>query len=353
MRRAVRHRAGACATQPCAGSLGPKVRRGQVGISAHPPSEKKDVLNNSWNGADKNGREGKVPPGKTDAREKGRNMADNDRSHSGLTGADLAFLVSTAAPEICNQERMKQILEEDEDFRNAFLDDDRTIRSVVSDREVFLKISPRLYFEILLRKVRKELETASHTIEHGGLHKVAVFDAGKVVDFLSQKAVLVYLADMLSSFTKVESYSIPYRVRERVWRKIRYHDADVDCLIRNMEFAGEELRFPFYKRIADICLFLLGVFPEYVRSASRYPLSGEQRPRFVGWTRWSMEEYEEEGRKYYKLASLHPMARDQELSEVFGLLHDSFHVARKPLLLIAENYMHCERPPLADSQADG
>ncbi len=273
-------------------------------------------------------------------------MAADERGHIDLTGADLEFLVSTAAPETGDKARLKQIIEEDEDFRNAFIDDARTIRKVVSDKESFLKISPRLYFEILLRKVRKELAAASHTIEHGGPHKVAVFDAGEVVDLLSRKSVLLYLADMLSSFTKVQSYSITYRVREKLWRKIRFHDADVDSLIRDMELAGEEYRFPFYKRIADICLFLVGIFPEYVRSSSRYPLTGEPRPRFFGWTRWTTEEYEEEGRKYYKLASLHPVAQGQELSEVFGLLHDGFHLARKPLHLIAESYIHCERPAL-------
>jgi len=266
-----------------------------------------------------------------------------------LSGADLDFLVSTAAPGARDAARLKRVLSEDEDFRNAFIDDDRTIRKVVYDAEAFLKISPRLYFKILLRKVRKELARSTHTIEHGGAHKVAVFDAERVVDLLSRKAVLLYLADMLSSFTKVESYSFSYRVKERGWRRIRFNDADVDCLIRSLEFAGEEYRLHFYKRIGDICLFLLGIFPEYVRLSSRYPLSGEPRPQFIGWTRRSMEEYEEEGRKYYKLASQHPMARRQELSEVFGLLHDSFHVARKPLNLIAENYIHHERPPLIKS----
>ena len=154
---------------------------------------------------------------------------------------------------------------------------------------------------------------------------------------------------MLSSFTKVESYSFSYRVGERVWRKIRFHDADLDSLIRCMESAGEEYRFHFYRRIADICLFILGIFPEYVRASSRYPLSGEPRPRFAGRTGRTMEEYEEEGRRYYRLASLHTEAQDRELSEVFGLLHESFHVARKPLHLIAENYIHCERPAVIPS----
>ncbi len=261
-----------------------------------------------------------------------------------LTTADLEFLVSTVAPESGDPSRIGRILEEDEEFRNAFLEDERTVRRVVSDKDVFLRISPRLYFEILLRNVRRELASAGHTIESGGGHKIAVFDTGTVVDLLSKNIVLFYLADMLSSFTKVESASVSFRVRGHSVRTIRFHDADVDSLIRDMEFAGEEYRFLFYKRIADVCLFLLGVFPGYVRFSSRYPASGEARPRFAWWTRRSEEEYEEEGKKYYKLASRHPMAQDRDLSEVFSLLHDRFHVARKPLHFIAENYMHCDRP---------
>lgn len=272
-------------------------------------------------------------------------MAGKDRPGSGLSGADLDFLVSTAAPEARDASRLKQVIAGDEDFRNAFMDDDRTVRRAISDRDAFLKISPGLYFEILLRKLRRELSGASHTLEGGGTRKVAVFDAGKVVDLLSRPEVLLYLADMLASFTRVESGSFAIRVRGRAWRRLRFNDVDVDGLIRSLEFAGEEYRLHFYKRIADICLFLLAVFPEYVQASCRYPLSGEARPRFAGCGIRSPEEYEEEGKKYYKLAAEHPQAKDRELSEVFHLLHDGFQVARKPLALIAERYIRLRGSP--------
>lgn len=271
-----------------------------------------------------------------------------------MTAADLDFLVSTAAPETRDKARLKQILQEDEDFRNAFLEDEEIVRRVVADRKAFLKISPRLYFEILLRKARKELMGASHTIEYGsGARKVTVFDAGKVVDLLSRQEILRYLAEMLSSFTRVQSYSIAYRIREGVWGRIRFHDADVDSLLHLMEFAGEEFRIHFYKRIADIYLFTLGVFPEYVQLTFRYPYTGKSRPPFIGTAKRSMEEYEEEGRKFYRLAAEHPMAQGLALAEVFHTLHDSFHVARKPLNFIAENYISQDRRRLFDPGEDG
>lgn len=272
-------------------------------------------------------------------------MSGKVRPRSRLSGADLDFLVSSAAPEARDAARLKQVIAEDEDFRNAFLDDDRTVRRAISDRDVFLKISPGLYFEILLRNLRRELSGASHTLEGGRFRKVAVFDAGKVVDLLSRTEVLLYLADMLASFTRVESGSFTLQLRGRAWRRIRFNDADVDGLVHSLEFAGEEYRFHFCKRIADICLFLLGVFPEYARASCRYPLSGEARPRFAGYGIRSPEEYEKEGKKYYRLAAEHTQAKDRELSEVFHLLHDGFQVARKPLALIAEKYIRPQRSP--------
>ena len=42
--------------------------------------------------------------------------------------------------------------------------DERVLEGVLNDEEVFLKVSPALYFEVLLRGSLKELETA-------GLHR--------------------------------------------------------------------------------------------------------------------------------------------------------------------------------------
>ncbi len=272
-------------------------------------------------------------------------MAADDRPGAGLSGQDLDFLVATAAPGTRDAARLKRVLLEDEDFRNAFIEDDRTVRAATSDREVFLRISPALYFEILLRNLRRELAGASHTLEGGGSRKVAVFDAGQVVDLLSRPEVLLYLADMLASFTRVESGSFAWRVRGRAWRRIRFDDTDVDGLVHSLEFAGEEYRFQFYKRIADVCLFLLGVFPESVGVPSRRPPSGEPPRRLAGAGARSPEEYEEEGKKYYGLAAGHPLARNRELSDVFRILHDGFRVARKPLALIAEKYIRLQASP--------
>ncbi len=257
-----------------------------------------------------------------------------------FTDADLEFLVETAAPEVSDKARLRKLIRVDEDLRNAFIEDENTSQKMMTDQKLFLKISPRLYFEILLRRTRRELEGTSHTIEKSGVKKIAVFDTKEVVDLLYRKDILVYLADMLASFIKVEDYTIFYSTEREIWREIRFSDLDIDSLIVFSESVDEESRLGFFKRIGDICLFILGLFPEYVRATCRYPFSGELRPQPAGRVLRSVEDYEEEGRRFYQLAAEHPAVRSMELSEVFNLLHENFNTAKKPLNFIADHYLH-------------
>jgi hypothetical protein len=71
------------------------------------------------------------------------------------------------------------------------------------------------------------------------------------------------------------------------------------------EAVDDDLRMGLYKRIADICLFILGIFPGYVEQNYRYPLSGKLRPRFGRKARISPEEYTETGQKFYQVAAEH------------------------------------------------
>ena len=105
----------------------------------------------------------------------------------------------------------------------------------------------------------------------------------------------------------------------------------------------DEYRFGFYKRIADICLFILGLFPDYAERDYRYPFSGQVRPQIRGKLRISPEDYENEGRKFYKLAAEHPSAKELDLSEVLWALHGNFQKAKKPLNFIANHYLQYKK----------
>ena len=115
---------------------------------------------------------------------------------------------------------------------------------------------------------------------------------------------------------------------------------DIASLRSFADVVEDEYKFGFYKRIADICLFILGLFPDYVERDYRYPFSGKLRPEISGKVRISPEAYEQEGRKFYKLAAEHPSAREGNLSEVFRALHESFRKAKKPLNFISEHYLY-------------
>ena len=109
---------------------------------------------------------------------------------------------------------------------------------------------------------------------------------------------------------------------------------------------GRSMLLGFFKRIGDICLFLLGLFPEYVDYTYRYPASGERRPHVIGFMRRSAEEYREEGARFYGLAAEHRAAREFALSEIFRLLHEKFRIALEPLNLIADHYLYSQRQNL-------
>jgi hypothetical protein len=217
---------------------------------------------------------------------------------------------------------------------------------LMSEETITTTISPRFLFEILLRNARRELEGQAYTVERTATQRIPVFDTPEVVNFLSNKVVLKYLADMLTSFTRIESFTLPVRVRKGIWRKVRFNDMDIDSLVRFSQTVDEERRFGFYKRIADLCLFILGMFPEYVTMDYRYPSSGEPRPRLFGRLRRSAEDYEEEGRRFYKLAGEHRDATLLDLTEVLRQLHDKFDLAKKPLNYISAHFLQFRREKL-------
>jgi len=265
----------------------------------------------------------------------------------GLSDNDIIFLLETVEPRLI---AMIETIKGDPRMIEGILEqeNEKLFRRIMflGEAEILTKISPRLLFEVLLRRTLSELQSQSYTVERTASQKIPVFDTRDVVEFLNQKMVLGYLADMLSSFTRIESFTLPMRVRKGIWRKIRFSDMDVDSLVRFCETVDEEYRFGFYKRIADVCLFILGMFPEYVRHDFRYPLSGEIRPRIGEKWRRSVEDYEKEGRRFYKLAGGHRDASLLKLSEVLWQLHERFGLARKPLNFISDNFLHFKKQEL-------
>ncbi len=256
-----------------------------------------------------------------------------------LSRRDLDFLVATVSPEVSDKSHLIQIIQKDEDFRNSFIGDAKVFRKVMVDDEILLKISPSLFFEVLLRKAAKDLSKVSYTYEKTRAMSIPVFDTEDLVSLLNRESLLIYLADMLASFSRVESYAISIRIRKGVWRKIRFNDLDIRSLMSLCNVVDDAYQFSLYKRIGDICLFIMGVFPVYAERNYRYPVSGQHRPGIAGSRRISPQDYEKEGQRFYRLAAEHRTALEMGLSEVFWSLHENFSKAKKPLTFLAEHYL--------------
>jgi len=270
-------------------------------------------------------------------------VARPESKYLGLTEKDIDFLVETVSPETRDKGRLKQVMREDRDIRNSYVGDEKVFQRLMDEEETFLRISPILFFEVLLRKAAQDLEKARYTIEKSRTMKIPIFDTREVVELLNRKDLLFYLADMLSSFTRVESYTLPVRIGQGIWERVRFNDLDIVSLMRFSQFVEDEYRLGFYKRIADICLFIMGIFPDYAERDYRYPFSGQVRPHVRGKLRISPEEYAEEGQKFYKLAAEHPTARELHLEETFWTRYRDFQKAKKPLNFIADHYLQYRR----------
>lgn len=270
-----------------------------------------------------------------------------------FSDSDILFLIETVAPELLDK---LETIKKDPDIIEGMMEHEthQLFQRIMlmNEETIMTTITPRFLFEILLRTARTELENQAYTIERTATQKIPVFDSQEVVRFLNDKIILKYLADMLTSFTRIESYTIPIRVRKGIWRKIRFNDMDIDSLIRFCQTVDEENRFGFYKRIADLCLFVLGMFPEYVVMDYRYPSSGEAKPVLFGRWRRSIEDYEEEGKRFYKLAGNHGDAIILELTDILHQLHDKFNLAKKPLNYISAHLLQFNRDKLFPSLSD-
>jgi hypothetical protein len=85
------------------------------------------------------------------------------------------------------------------------------------------------------------------------------------------------------------------------------------------------------------------MFPDYAERDYRYPFSRQLRPQIRGKARIDPEDYEKEGRRFYKLAAEHRSAKELDLCEVFWALHGNFRKAKKPLNFIAQHYLQTTR----------
>ena len=255
---------------------------------------------------------------------------------------DLLLLVSVLMPGVEDRQRMVRVLREDDEILQGMIGDPRVFHRLLADPYSVLAVSPALFFSILLARVASDLAKQPYTVERSQGLTMALFDSAQVVTLLERRDLRAYLTDLLVSFVRINSFSTSVRVRRGIWRRIRFSDFDIDHLVRYASEIEESLRFPVYKRIADICLFTLGVFSPAEPAPA--PLPFLQAASFLrpGRTR---KDYIEQGTSFYALASRHRQAHAESLTEVLSTLAEKITLAAKPLSVMSSRYLQ----PFKDS----
>ncbi|MEE9248610.1 MAG: hypothetical protein V3U79_07945, partial [Dehalococcoidia bacterium] len=95
-----------------------------------------------------------------------------------------------------------------------------------------------------------------------------------------------------------------------------------------------EERPRYYQRIADIALFLAGIFPEHTRHGT-----GGRRSRFA--PKRTLDDYDREGETFYRLAARE--SSEPGLGPVFHTLSEKFTLARRALNFLSERYIRPQR----------
>jgi hypothetical protein len=247
-----------------------------------------------------------------------------------LSESDLRFLVETVATNRRDYDAIVNLIRDKEDLLEPMLDDPKLTERLFHDEEVLVRVSPRLLFSILLRRLRRELKKEAYVLDVDAKGKrIPIFEGPAVAEMLSDNPTRDYLAEMLSSFARTNSGIIYWKERG-TWHKRRFSDMDLDDMVVLARIIDPEMRPALYKRIADIALFLSGIFPEH---SARF--GGPRKTMFSA--KRTLEEYERTGKRFYTVA-----AREIDQTQwkpVLGTLADKFSLARLALNSLSDRYV--------------
>jgi len=267
-----------------------------------------------------------------------------------FTAGDLQFIAETVGGGRDDPEEVSARLREREDLLDMMLEDDRLVERLLGDDHALVRVSPRLVFSVLLRRVVRDLHQRSYTLERTPAETVAVFDAPRVRRFIAEPGIWSYLVSMLTSFVRNESMTLLVRHGDHYVPR-RFSTSSLEDMMDLAGIVGETEAPWIFRRIADIALFQSGIFPDSLRWAGRagpraYWLRRRHRPSGGVLSQMralppTLETYEEHGRRFYRLAASRPDVGSQ--GRVLEALAEEFPAARKSLELLSDRYLRWTR----------
>ena len=207
-----------------------------------------------------------------------------------FTANDVDFILAVLGRKRSAAESLLLLLA-DPETRDLILDDDLLFRALL-EQGGCLRVSPHLYFYVLVR----------HVLRRSGLEDRRVAD---------------YVAELLTEFSREE------RTRcvtpDGTGRLDYFFD-----MLAALEKADDHTAFWIRAHIGNHSLFLSGVFPERIRHRS-------ERRGAPG-----LRYYQDLGRANFRAASDHRLATRYDLASVFDTLAEHFEPARRALNDLSE-----------------
>lgn len=149
-------------------------------------------------------------------------------------------------------------------------------------KQRFTLISPFLVFAAAIHRIAADLRGSGYVPERTapGL-RVPVFDGPQLAAYLASPAHRLFLAELLASFARSSSGVIITRTGSGLRRR-RWSDLDLGRLVMLLEAVPDTDRAPVWRRLGDLALFLIGVFPASVERVMTGRLEPVRLARLTG-----------------------------------------------------------------------
>lgn len=211
-------------------------------------------------------------------------------------------------------------------------------------------VSPFLAFAVAVHRATLELASMNYVPESAGgqgqRQRLPVFDTPQLRDFLESLRRRVFLAELLTSFTKVASGRYVVRTR-RGLRMRRYSELDLVRMAGLADAAPDAEKPGIYRRLGDLALFLAGVFPDYVQQHALGPvdavrllraarIANDEHDRLLSTP--AIELFEHLGARWYRQAGELAPFRTEQIEVVIDIA-DRYHQARRVLNVVAGRYL--------------
>jgi hypothetical protein len=207
-------------------------------------------------------------------------------------------------------------------------------------------LSPFLVFAVAVHRTGTQLETATFVEERWAPRvRIPLFDVAVLRTLLDDPFRRLFLIELLASYTRVVS-GVAWARTARGWRRRRFSELDPVALAEQLEMVGPAEQAGVYRRLGDLALFLLGVFPDHAP-----PITGPSRDRLLRYSgiRSGVPEIEDGqallamlGSRWYRSAALsarrsgHPLTWSLEAAKYMG---EHFPDARRVLNAVTDRYL--------------